>query len=46
VLDCLVHSAADLDTESAASYIARRVGTDFLEKHLEPLLRGPPKKID
>jgi oxygen-dependent protoporphyrinogen oxidase len=38
---CLVHTAADLDTESAASYIARRVGTDFLENYLEPLFRGP-----
>ena len=41
MLDCLVHTAADLDTESAASYIARRVGTDFLENYLEPLFLGP-----
>ena len=34
---CLIHTAADFDDESLAEYLARKVGTDFLEYIVSPL---------
>lgn len=35
---CLIHTAAHLDDESMSSYLTRKVGSDFLENVVSPLL--------
>jgi len=38
---CLMHTAAELDDESVADYVRRRVSEEFLEKYIEPYFRAP-----
>ncbi|MFK8399881.1 protoporphyrinogen/coproporphyrinogen oxidase [Pseudomonas sp. BGr12] len=38
---CLMHTAAEFDTESVADYLTDKGVTDFLENFVEPLFRAP-----